>query len=469
MKIPYFVINPVGKVQEKMREEWIKRNPNVKIPTYKKELSGVNKVVYDNINPFGYGNRDVETNPNFINKVKSIANKLFRSDGALKDEELKLSPSTRRRDDAWRMYLGGDESYQRYNTLKKSNNRPSLEKDKNSKYYTFVDDKVKDEIFESYKIDHLDKEDLGTLEEIALTLPNETLTDEEKEVKETIFMNREMKPFEKKRLMDNRAKVMGEYTLTPGEDDKGYYVSFYDKWDLSPNFFEGQANKPLQAGQIGKPFEIYDRIYYHPVTKEVIKNPTKKPENARILPKVYVTASKLQRGGLLEEFKQLGKLAKYYHEKGDLEEVRKIYSKQEELLSNNKDLAESKELEKAITPYDKDSPSGIMYFYIPEDLKATQQRIVYRKNKDSNNYDIFREVKYNDDTTKLIKISTSNTRKPDTKFEKIEDILEYKKGGWLQKAINPKHKGYCTPITKKTCTPRRKALALTLKKYRSFK
>lgn len=34
---------------------------------------------------------------------------------------------------------------------------------------------------------------------------------------------------------------------------------------------------------------------------------------------------------------------------------------------------------------------------------------------------------------------------------------------WLQSAINPKHKGYCTPMSKKTCTPRRKALARRLK------
>ena len=45
----------------------------------------------------------------------------------------------------------------------------------------------------------------------------------------------------------------------------------------------------------------------------------------------------------------------------------------------------------------------------------------------------------------------------------------HKKGGktdkkWIQKAVNPKHKGYCTPMTKKTCTPARKALARTFKK-----
>jgi hypothetical protein len=35
---------------------------------------------------------------------------------------------------------------------------------------------------------------------------------------------------------------------------------------------------------------------------------------------------------------------------------------------------------------------------------------------------------------------------------------------WIQKAINPKHKGFCTPMTKATCTPKRKALAKRFKK-----
>jgi len=35
---------------------------------------------------------------------------------------------------------------------------------------------------------------------------------------------------------------------------------------------------------------------------------------------------------------------------------------------------------------------------------------------------------------------------------------------WIQKAVDPKHKGYCTPMSKKTCTPKRKALARTFKK-----
>jgi hypothetical protein len=42
-----------------------------------------------------------------------------------------------------------------------------------------------------------------------------------------------------------------------------------------------------------------------------------------------------------------------------------------------------------------------------------------------------------------------------------KDVEENK---WIQKAVNPDHKGYCTPTTKSTCTPARKALAMRFKK-----
>lgn len=46
--------------------------------------------------------------------------------------------------------------------------------------------------------------------------------------------------------------------------------------------------------------------------------------------------------------------------------------------------------------------------------------------------------------------------------EKKEVLSEDK--NWIQKAVNPEHKGYCTPMTKPTCTPQRKALAKRFKK-----
>lgn len=51
----------------------------------------------------------------------------------------------------------------------------------------------------------------------------------------------------------------------------------------------------------------------------------------------------------------------------------------------------------------------------------------------------------------------------DAYYDSLKDMDEAKKK-WIQKAVNPKHKGYCTPMTKKTCTPARKALAKRFKK-----
>lgn len=45
---------------------------------------------------------------------------------------------------------------------------------------------------------------------------------------------------------------------------------------------------------------------------------------------------------------------------------------------------------------------------------------------------------------------------------------EAKGGNWIKGAVNPKHKGYCTPMTKSTCTGRRRAFAKTMKKHHGF-
>lgn len=47
--------------------------------------------------------------------------------------------------------------------------------------------------------------------------------------------------------------------------------------------------------------------------------------------------------------------------------------------------------------------------------------------------------------------------------QKNGGVTKAKDGKWIQKAVNPAHKGYCTPMTKPTCTPKRKALAKTFK------
>lgn len=47
-----------------------------------------------------------------------------------------------------------------------------------------------------------------------------------------------------------------------------------------------------------------------------------------------------------------------------------------------------------------------------------------------------------------------------------------KKGGksknWIQSAVNPKHEGFCTPMSKPTCVGKRRTFALTMKKHHGF-
>jgi hypothetical protein len=56
--------------------------------------------------------------------------------------------------------------------------------------------------------------------------------------------------------------VMGNYVLSKGEDEHGHYISYWDKWDLGGSV-EGTS------GIVGRPYEIYDRIYYDPHTFDI--------------------------------------------------------------------------------------------------------------------------------------------------------------------------------------------------------
>ena len=58
----------------------------------------------------------------------------------------------------------------------------------------------------------------------------------------------------------------------------------------------------------------------------------------------------------------------------------------------------------------------------------------------------------------------SKNQEQSTVEESSNNIDKEKTKKWIQKAVDPKHKGYCTPMTKPTCTPARKALAKRFKK-----
>ncbi len=50
-------------------------------------------------------------------------------------------------------------------------------------------------------------------------------------------------------------------------------------------------------------------------------------------------------------------------------------------------------------------------------------------------------------------------------YGRVPASEEMKKGGWIAGAVNPEHKGYCTPMTKSTCTGHRKAFAKRAKAH----
>ncbi len=55
-------------------------------------------------------------------------------------------------------------------------------------------------------------------------------------------------------VYDRYSGVMGNFTLSIGEDEHGRYIGVWDLWDLTESP-EGEE------GLVGKPYEIYDRIY----------------------------------------------------------------------------------------------------------------------------------------------------------------------------------------------------------------
>ena len=97
---------------------------------------------------------------------------------------------------------------------------------------------------------------------------------------------------DKRRQTQGYNDTMGTFTLTKGRDDKGDYISYYDKWDVSP--FRGYGAKHDESLGIGKPVELYDRLYlddYYNNLQSPADYWSKDDYYGGYLPEVIVTAS----------------------------------------------------------------------------------------------------------------------------------------------------------------------------------
>ena len=89
---------------------------------------------------------------------------------------------------------------------------------------------------------------------------------------------------------------LAEHTIGRGYDDKGDYISYFDKFDLNPfsdkwagAVIPGLKDKEDASFGVGKPVNIYDRIYlddYYGV---------KEPTHSMYLPEVTITGKRKKR------------------------------------------------------------------------------------------------------------------------------------------------------------------------------
>ena len=181
--------------------------------------------------------------------------------------------------DAFDFYMGKP---QKYNTFDISDYRPSKETDSKTNYYKL-------NYFQDYYA------------------PDSNVTDLENLFKTKSLAETDL-PFlfskkEKQKVNAADAPVMANYTLSKGEDEKGKYYSYYDKWDIAPMDF-------------GKPFEIYDRIYYDPSTNKII--PPKKPYIQKApLPGQSVQVLEFKNGGSINKYPNGGRQPIYVNDRND--------------------------------------------------------------------------------------------------------------------------------------------------------
>jgi hypothetical protein len=157
-------------------------------------------------------------------------------------------PITSKDDDAWAFFMGMP---QKNNTITESKYRPQNEKNINSKYYTLKN---------AYKDLHDDD-----FETHIFNVANNLFDDEYRNdinnklsQKSSIIRRRNSNMLGVK-TNENTVTGAKSYisplehaTFTKGSDDRGNYYSIYDIYDF---------NIPMQES-IGKPYEIYDRVYY---------------------------------------------------------------------------------------------------------------------------------------------------------------------------------------------------------------
>ena len=201
------------------------------------------------------GKNEKFSSANLDNTIQDVYN---QQDGKLTNDQQEFFQDSRERVDLFKMMMGKD---QKYNTILSSDYRPGDGGDENTEYLRSpqTDKWIQGEIQNNPNfIKHLAK----------LNKDREKWIEENKDNEDFDMKNAPSRNWVAEHGPQTPARgrfnnTLGHYTLSMGEDDKGKYISYYDKWDLQP-FKNKFAAKLGQLGQkiIGvKPREVYNRIY----------------------------------------------------------------------------------------------------------------------------------------------------------------------------------------------------------------
>ena len=154
-----------------------------------------------------------------------------------------------RSEEAFKMYLGLEPKPQYF---RPSKYKPTINATPNEYYYS-ADDQLEQDIFNSFK----DKVKPGQI------LPtDEWFVDSEFPGNPNAFWEngKQMVKFQPDddnpfygRPMVSRARALGKFVVSRGEDEQGEYLSYADQYDFP---------EKLQDKMQGKPYKIYGRVYY---------------------------------------------------------------------------------------------------------------------------------------------------------------------------------------------------------------
>ena len=174
-------------------------------------------------------------------------------------------------EDAWREFLGLP---QQHGTFKEAEFRPTIGSGEDISYMEFADPKrVWDEILSHPYMDYreVSKPEFpsprwGEPENIDIDNPNaiQNLLKKLEDNELVLGSINRLNPASTGYLDSGHrySDVLGTYRVGRGEDERGPYISYYDKYNLK--------HLPARITNVGQPFDIYGRMYYDPETYEYL-------------------------------------------------------------------------------------------------------------------------------------------------------------------------------------------------------